>query len=48
MEKNTGRAVLQSHKLEESDDRQFNQDPSSDTAETLRLSHTVHMHVCLL
>jgi len=45
MEENTGRAVLQSHRLGENDDCQFNDDPSSDTAETLRLSHTVHMHV---
>jgi hypothetical protein len=48
MEKNIGRAVLRSHKLVEKDDFQFNEDVQSDRAETLRLSHTVHMHVCLL
>jgi len=42
MEENTGRAVLQSHRLGENDDCQFNDDPSSDTADTKIITHSPH------
>ena len=48
MERNSGKEVLQSHKLAENDDFQFNEDPYSDTAKTRRLPHMVHILVSIL